>query len=229
MAIHWSLVSSAVFAGGADCNPPGTGREVRECGCALHPWRCGGVEKDAARNGPGSSPPQSLPEAAARGPRPRALKGEADGRAPGCPARGRAGRGGRTEHPERPAAGLQPRCAFTLRGPRCVGPFSPRLSIIQSPPRPYSSLLPPPQAHPACPHARPIHPHPCAEPSSPRSSCSRHRLGLRGSRGPRPSPQTGGEGRWDNPPSLRSRAPSRMGVAWLRPGPQHLTSCLSRT
>lgn len=158
-------------------------------------WRCGGVEKDAAQNGPGSSLPQSLSEAAAEGAPPECSEREADGCAPGCPVRARAGRGGRTEPPERPAAGLQPRCAFPLRGPLCVGPFSPRLSIIQPPPRPYSFLLPPPRAHSACPHARPFHPHPCAEPSSPRSSCTRCRLGLRGSHGPRRSPQTGGEGR----------------------------------
>lgn len=38
-----------------------------------------------------------------------------------------------------------------------------------------------------------------------------------------PSPQTGGEGGWDDLPALRSRAPPRMGVARLRPSPQRLT------
>lgn len=102
-------------------------------------WRCGGVETDAAQNGPGSSLPQSPPEAAATGPPPECSeRGSGRVRAP-LPSAGQ-GRawGGRMEHPERPAAGLQPRCASTLRGPRCVGPFSPRLSIIQPPPRPYS-------------------------------------------------------------------------------------------
>lgn len=115
-------------------------------------WRCGGVETDAAQNGPGSSLPQSPPEAAATGTPPECSeRGGGRVRAP-LPSAGQ-GRawGGRMEHPERPAAGLQPRCASTLRGPRCVGPFSPRLSIIQPPPRPYSFLLPPPQTHPARP------------------------------------------------------------------------------
>lgn len=193
-------------------------------------WRCGGVETDAAQNGPGSSLPQSPPEAAATGPPPECSeRGSGRVRAP-LPSAGQ-GRawGGRMEHPERPAAGLQPRCASTLRGPRCVGPFSPRLSIIQPPPRPYSFLLPPPQTHPARQHARPSPPHSSTplcrallttvllQPLPPRTP----RLP-----GPRPSPQTGGEGRRDNPPALRSRAPSRVGVAWLRPGPQRLTSCL---
>lgn len=86
-----------------------------------------------------------------------------------------------------------------------------------------------PSPDPPCAHARPSPPHSSTplcrallttvllQPLPPRAP----RLP-----GPRPSPQTGGEGRRDNPPALRSRAPSRVGVAWLRPGPQRLTSCL---
>lgn len=182
-------------------------------------WRCGGVETDAAQNGPGSSLPQSPPEAAATGPPPECSeRGSGRVRAP-LPSAGQ-GRawGGRMEHPERPAAGLQPRCASTLRGPRCVGPFSPRLSIIQPPPRPYSFLLPPPQTHPARPHARtpaparPIHPHPCAEPSSPRSSCSRYRLGLRGS--PVPARPRRLEGRGAGTTRQRCAAAPLLAWAW---------------
>ena len=77
------------------------------------------------------------------------------------------------------------------------------------------------------PRAQSVHPHPQDEPSSPGSSCNRSSVCSFAARVPARPAQTGGEGGWDNPPpALRSRAPSRMGVAWLRPSPQRLTSCL---
>lgn len=80
MVIHWPLVSSAVFAGGVDCTPPGMGREVRECGCALH--RCGGAgawKRMQLRMDPGRLCRNHCRKRRPRGPRPNALKGRRTG------------------------------------------------------------------------------------------------------------------------------------------------------
>lgn len=57
MAIHWPLVSSAVFAGGVECNPSGMGRGRSE-NAQLRSGssrRCRGLKKDAARMAPESN------------------------------------------------------------------------------------------------------------------------------------------------------------------------------
>ncbi|CAI9151341.1 unnamed protein product, partial [Rangifer tarandus platyrhynchus] len=82
-----------------------------------------------------------------------------------------------------------------------------------------SPLLP----HPASPNPsihtrRPSHPHQGLPAAAPASGAA---LGSAAAVPAQPA-QTGGEGRWDDPPALRSRAPSRMGVASPRPSPQRL-------
>lgn len=117
----------------------------------------------------------------------------------------------------------RPRC--TCAGTPCSSILSALVPITQPPPRSSSmqlhcSPLPPP---PLSSVPRPSPPHQGPPPaaaaagssSAPKVPAGPHRL------------EGGGEGgRWDNPPALRSRAPSRMGVAWLRPSPQRLTSRL---
>lgn len=184
-------------------------------------WRCGGVETDAAQNGPGSSLPQSPPEAAATGPRPNAPKGAADGCAPRCPAQGRAGRGGEgwsipKGRPRGSSLGAPPPCgdpAVSVHSLHACLSFSHHPAPIH-----FYCPLPRPTLRARTPApARPIHPHPCAEPSSPRSSCSRYRLGLRGS--PVPARPRRLEGRGAGTTRQRCAAAPLLAWAWRGPDP----------
>lgn len=135
-------------------------------------------------------------------------------------------RAGRPARAAAPGSSLQPRCTFTLlRTPACLSHSLCTCLYGAAPPHPFSifycsPLLP----HPASPDPtthtrRPSHPHqgpPAAAPVSGAASGSAAAV-------PAQPAQTGGEGRWDYPPALRSRAPPRMGVASLKPSPQRLT------
>lgn len=189
------------------------------------PWKCGGLKKDAAQNGPRVLSAAITPRGNGQGrPRPDALKSWADRRCVWGLTQERAwGKGPSSSQLVRRAAqtpqgsSLQARCAYTLLEPPCVGPFSPHLSITQPPPHPYSFLRLP-LAPPRIPDPFIYPPRPT---SSPRSSCNRSGLGLLWLPRTCWSPVPAGlrtdrrGGALGQPTALRSRAPSRMGGAGL--------------
>lgn len=191
------------------------------------PWKCGGLKKDAAQNGPRVLSAAITPRGNGQGrPRPDALKSWADGRRVRGLTQERVWRGGTdraavslSDLPAQTPQGssLPARCAYTLLEPPCVGLFSPHLSITQPPPHPYSFLRLP-LAPPRIPDPFIYTPRPT---SSPRSSCNRSGLGLlwlprtRWSLVPAGLRTDRRGGAVGQPTALRSRAPSRMGGAWL--------------
>lgn len=120
----------------------------------------------------------------------------------------------------------QPRCAFTRlrtltrQSILCTCLYDP----ATTPPLLYSFAPLPSPAPSRRPHLF-MHAYRLSSPHrSPPASAPGVGL-LRGARGPaRPADWRGGA--LGQPPALRSRAPSRMGVAWLKPSLQRLTSCL---
>lgn len=172
MTIYWPLVSSAVFAGGVECNPPGMGRG--ESGNAAALWisvEVRGLEKGC---GPGWTPGplcrnHSQREQPSEAPPRCSEKGSgSEARLAGSCGKG-AGARGRTEQHRPRRAPAYWRGAPTPCWNPCVRPFSPHLSITQPPPHPCSfSLLPP--APPRMPDPFIHTPRPT---SSPWSSCSR--------------------------------------------------------
>lgn len=135
-------------------------------------------------------------------------------------------RAGRPARASAPGSSLQPRCTFTLlRTPAFLSHSLCTCLCGAAPPQPFSIFhCSPHLPHPASPDPsihtrRPSHPHqgpPAAAPASGAASGSAAAVSAQPA-------QTGGEGRWVDPPALRSRAPPRMGVARLRPSPQCLT------
>lgn len=182
------------------------------------PWKCGGLKKDADQDGPRVLSAAITPRGSSQArPRPDALKRGAEGRRVWLVhAEKGLVRGEGLDTPQ--GSSLLARCTYTLLEPVCPSILS---ALVHHPATTIPLFI---FIAPSCPtpHARSIHPHPQADlltvvvlqplpalgspvappdparPWSPQIPRTERRGGARG-----------------QPTALRSRAPSRLGGAWL--------------